>query len=316
MPVVTDPKVLRGMANQDNAGVYQLTADLAIVQTIDFFTPIVDDPYTFGQIAVANSLSDVYTMGAKPLTAMNIVCFPSGKMDISVLKNILRGGADKMLEAGVILIGGHSIDDVEIKYGLSVTGTVHPKRLVTNGGARPGDKIILTKPLGIGILSTALKRKMLTETTQTRFTQCMVTLNKTAAELMQQVGAHACTDITGFGLIGHTVQLAVNSQVGIRVDSGSVPFFPEAGEFALRGVYPGGLSRNRDFYSSSVKISSKVAAYMAEILFDPQTSGGLLICVGDRKARTLLNKLHEAGISDAAIIGEVVKQPVGIITVE
>lgn len=315
LPVISPPNVLRSMANRDNAGVYRLTDDLAIVQTIDFFTPIVDDPYSFGQIAVANALSDVYAMGGKPLTALNIACFPAS-MNISILKSILQGGADKMVEAGVVLLGGHTVDDLEIKYGLAVTGTIHPARLVTNGGARAGDKLILTKPLGIGIISTALKMKRITEATRDKITRCMTALNDKASELMLQVGVHACTDITGFGFIGHTYQLAINSQVGIKIHSAAVPLFPEAVEFAAKGLCPGGLHRNRTFYSPSVRMSGEVPTHLQDILFDPQTSGGLLICLSPDKAGELLNKLRQAGIEDAAMVGEVVSEPVGSITVE
>ncbi len=304
------------MESRDNAGVYKLTDDLAIIQTVDFFTPIVDDAYMFGQIAAANALSDVYTMGGKPLTAMNIVCFPTQSLDISVLKDILRGGIDKMSEAKVTLVGGHSIDDTELKYGLSVTGTVHPKRLVTNSGAKVGDKLILTKPLGTGIISTAVKAGVADEKTVAKVTKCMATLNDKASELMQEVGVHACTDITGFGFLGHTVQLAQNSRVGINIDMASIPFFPEAGEFAKQGLCPAGLHRNREFYSSCVKIASEVPTHMQDILFDPQTSGGLLICLAPRKAELLLGRLRQAGVEEAAIIGEAVSEPRGMIIIK
>ncbi len=304
------------MANLDDAGVYKLSDELAIIQTIDFFTPIVDEPYAFGQIAAANALSDVYAMGGKPLTAMNVVCFPIKSMDVSVLKDILRGGVDKMGEAGVVLVGGHSIDDAELKYGLSVTGTVHPKRLVTNSGAKAGDKLILTKPLGTGIISTAIKGGVVDEETIAKVTKCMATLNDKASEMMQEVGVHACTDITGFGLLGHTCQLAQNSQVGINIHLASTPFFPEAGEFAKRGLCPAGLHRNREFYSTAVRITSELPSHMQDILFDPQTSGGLLICLTARKAELLLNKLRQVGVGDVAIIGEVVSEPRGVVTVK
>jgi selenide,water dikinase len=303
------------MASLDDAGVYKLSDELAIIQTVDFFTPIVDDPYMFGQISAANSLSDVYTMGGKPLTALNIVCFPTGKLDISVLKDILKGGIDKMAEAGVILLGGHSIDDPELKYGLSVTGAVHPGHLVTNSGAKPGDKLILTKPLGTGIISTALKASAVDEKTSTEVTKSMAALNAKASELMQEAGVHACTDVTGFGFIGHAVQLARNSQVGIVIDSGSVPFFSEAIEFSKQGLCPGGLQRNRDFYSSCTILSDQVHAHMQDILYDPQTSGGLLICLAAQKAEALLNKLHGDNIEHAHIVGEVVAEPIGKVTV-
>jgi len=304
------------MATLDDAGVYKLTDDLAIIQTIDFFTPIVDDPYMFGQIAAANALSDVYAMGGKPLTAMNVVCFPRKSLDISVLKDILRGGLDKMCEAGVVLVGGHSIDDTELKYGLSVTGIVDPKRLVTNAGVKAGDKLILTKPLGTGIISTALKAGMVSQETIAKLAKSMVALNHKASELMLEAGVNACTDITGFGLLGHTVQLAQNSQVGINIQFDSIPFFPEAGEFAKQGLCPAGLHRNREFYSASVKIARELPDYMQDTLFDPQTSGGLLICLSSGGAERLLDRLREAGVTNAAIIGEAVGEPRGVVTVK
>lgn len=313
---MTDPRLILGLDSPDDAGVYQLTDDLAIIQTVDFFTPIVDEPYDFGQIAAANSLSDVYAKGGKPLIAMNMVCFPTKTMDISILKDILKGGVDKILEAGAVLAGGHSIDDKELKYGLSVTGVIHPKKLVTNSGAKAGDKIILTKPLGTGILSTAIKADKLDEETKATLTRSMATLNKTASELMQQIGVHACTDITGFGLIGHTVQLAQNSKVGINVNSDSIPLLPEVERFAQQGLYPGGSRRNRDFYSPAVNFAAEVPEHMRAILFDAQTSGGLLICLSPDKVERLLKQLHSAGIKEAAIIGEVVAEPKGIITVK
>ena len=303
------------MESLDDAGVYRLTDELAIIQTIDFFTPIVDDPYTFGQIAAANALSDVYAMGGKPLTAMNVVCFPTKSLDIAVLKDILSGGVDKMREAEVTLVGGHSIDDVELKYGLSVTGAIHPKRLVTNSGAAAGDKLILTKPLGTGIINTALKSGSVDENTVFKVTKSMATLNKKPSEMMQEIGVHACTDITGFGFLGHTVQLAQNSQVGINIDTASIPFFPEAVKFAQQGLCPGGLFRNREFYSPCVKFANEVPVTMLDILFDPQTSGGLLICLAPRKAERLLNGLRKGDVEEAAIIGEVVSEPKGIITI-
>jgi selenide,water dikinase len=221
-----------------------------------------------------------------------------------------------MREAGVTLVGGHSIDDVELKYGLSVTGTVHPKRLVTNSGAKAGDKLILTKPLGTGIISTALKAGVVDEQTIAKVTKCMATLNSKASELMQEVGIHAGTDITGFGLLGHACQVAQNSQVGITIYPASVPFFPEAKEFAKRGFCPAGLQRNREFYSAAVEISTKTPSYLQDILFDPQTSGGLLICLDGRKAELLLNKLRQAGVEEVAIIGEVVSKPAGRVLVK
>lgn len=315
LPQMADPNLIRGLASPDDAGVYKISDELAIIQTVDFFTPIVDDPYTFGQIAVANALSDVYAMGGRPLTAMNMVCFPVKSMDIAILKDILRGGVDKILEAGALLVGGHSIEDDELKYGLSVTGTVHPKRLVTNSGARAGDKLILTKPLGTGIISTAVKGKIAGEETVAKVASTMATLNKKASELMQEAGVHAATDITGFGLLGHTVQMAENSQVGINISSASVPIFSEAAGFAQSGLCPAGLYRNRDFYATSVLFDDKVPAYIQDILFDPQTSGGLLISLAPGKTKRLMERLKQAGVKEAAIIGEVSSAPRGMVRV-
>ena len=309
LPLISDPNVIRGMASLDDAGVYKLTDDLAIIQTVDFFTPIVDDPYAFGQIAAANALSDVYAMGGKPLTAMNLVCFPTKTLDISILNSILKGGLDKMREARVTLVGGHSVDDKELKYGLAVTGIVHPGRLVTNAGAKAGDKLILTKPLGTGIIGTALKAGLADKETVEKFTKCMTTLNDRASELMQEFGVHACTDITGFGLLGHACQMAENSQIGIRMYLASIPYFPEAVEFARQGLCPGGLYRNKEFYSSRVEFAPELPDDMVQILFDAQTSGGLLISLAPEQAELLLQRLHEAGAQDAAIVGEITSSP-------
>ena len=287
---------------------YKLSEDLAIVQTVDFFTPIVDDPYTFGQIAAANALSDVYAMGGKPITAMNIVCFPSKTLDISILRDILRGGLEKLREAGVVLIGGHSVDDEELKYGLSVTGTIHPGKVMTKSGARAGDKLILTKPLGTGIINTAAKGGAASEETIANVTRSMSALNRTASEVMQEIGANACTDITGFGLLGHACEMIQNSEVGLKIRASSVPIFAEAVEFARMGMIPGGTYRNKEFRSRMVKVAAGLPDYMLDILFDPQTSGGLFISVSTPKADMLLSGLHKAGVLEAAIVGEVVAQ--------
>lgn len=303
------------MESLDDAGVYRITDELAIIQTVDFFTPVVDDPYMFGQIAAANSLSDVYTMGGEPITALNIVCFPIKTMDVSILQDILRGGIDKMQEAGVSLIGGHSIDDSELKYGLSVTGTVHPEKLVTNSGAEAGDRIILTKPLGTGIISTALKSGKVDDQTVARFTECMATLNSTPARLMLAEGVHACTDVTGFGLLGHISQLAQNSEVCLRINPALIPLLPRVEELARQGLCPGGVGRNRDFYSACVTIDGNVPADIQDILYDPQTSGGLIIVLAADRAAQLIARLHQEGVGEAAIIGEVVGQPAGTVIV-
>jgi len=304
------------MERAEDAGVYKLTNELAIIQTLDFFTPIVDDPYVFGQIAAANALSDVYAMGGKPLTALNIVCFPQKTMDLSVLGEVLKGGLDKLHEAETILVGGHTIEDPELKYGLSLSGTIHPSKVILNNGARAGDKLILTKPLGTGIISTALKGGMASKEAVARITSSMATLNRKASELMQETGVNACTDVTGFGLLGHTAEMVADTEVGMIIHSTSVPFFPEAKELARQGLLPGGLHRNREFRKNMVEIATEVPEYLADIMYDPQTSGGLLISVSAEKATALLERLLEAGINNAAIIGEVVVEPKGKITVD
>jgi len=303
------------MERAEDAGVYKLTDDLAIIQTIDFFTPIVDDPYSFGQVATANALSDVYAMGGKPLTAMNVVCFPIKKMDIAILREILAGGIDKLHEAEVILVGGHSVEDEELKYGLSVTGTIHPSKVVLNTGARPGDKLILTKPLGTGIISTALKGKAADEDAVASIVKSMTTLNRKAAELMQETGVHACTDVTGFGLLGHAAEMMEDSDISMVIHSAAVPLFPGVKELAGMGMVPGGLHRNREFRQNMVKVAKEVPDYLADILFDPQTSGGLLISLPAKKAPMLLERMHQEGIKEAAIIGEVTAEPKGKIIV-
>jgi len=296
--------------------VYKLTDDLAIVQTLDFFTPIVDDPYSFGQVAAANALSDVYAMGGQPLTAMNIVCFPIKTMDISVLQEILAGGLAKVHEAGAILVGGHTVEDDELKYGLSITGVIHPDKVVLNTGARTGDKLILTKPLGTGIIGTAVKGGVASADAEAKIVKSMTTLNQKAAELMQEIGVHAGTDVTGFGLLGHAGEMINGSDVGMVIHSAAVPFFPEAREYAEKGMIPGGLHRNRDFRSGMVSMAKTVPDYMSDILFDPQTSGGLLISVAPEKARSLLERMHQEGIPEAALVGEVVAEPKGKIIVD
>jgi selenide,water dikinase len=304
------------MERVEDAGVYKLTDELAIIQTVDFFTPIVDDPFTFGQIAAANSLSDVYAMGGKPLTAMNIVCFPIQTMDVSILREILLGGLEKMREADVVLVGGHSVDDQELKYGLSVTGTIHPQKILRKEGSKPGDRLILTKPLGTGIISTAVKAEMASKEAANLISKSMSTLNRKASEVMQEIGANACTDITGFGLLGHAAEMIENTDVGMVIYAKAVPVFPEAEELAAMGMIPGGLYRNRDFRKSIVEFKPDVSQFRMDIVFDPQTSGGLLLSVSEDKAQDVLERLHQAGITKAAIIGEVVANPKGRIIVE
>jgi selenide,water dikinase len=299
----------------EDAGIYRLSDELALVQTVDFFTPIVDDPYDFGQIAAANALSDVYATGGRPLTALNVVCFPQKVMDMSILRDILTGGLDKMREAGVVLVGGHTIEDDELKYGLAVTGTVDPDRVVLNRGCRVGDRLVLTKPLGTGIISTALKGGMADEAAVAAITRSMAELNRKASELMQETGVSACTDVTGFGLLGHAAEMVQDFDKGMVINAAAVPVFDKAREYARMALLPGGLHRNRDFRSSMVAVESTVPDYLADILYDPQTSGGLLISVPAEKAAALLQSIHSAGIDEAAIIGEVVAEPAGRIIV-
>ncbi len=303
------------MERAEDAGVYKLTDDLAIVQTVDFFTPIVDDPYDFGRIAVANALSDVYAMGGKPLTALNVVCFPQNTLDFSILREVLKGGLDKMHEAGVILLGGHTVDDPELKYGLSVTGVIHPAKVVHNNTARPGDSLILTKPLGTGIISTAIKGGAASQKAVDRIVKSMTALNRAASEAMLEVGVNACKDITGFGLLGHACEMIEGTKVGMEINAAAVPLFPEAKEYYDMGMVPGGLNRNRDYRKNMVVMDAKVPQYLQDILFDPQTSGGLLIAVPQAKAPALLKKLRFQGVKEAAIIGEVVAKPKGRIRV-
>jgi selenide,water dikinase len=315
LPLMSDPNLLTGLEKAEDAGVYKLTDELAIVQTVDFFTPIVDDPRTFGQIAAVNSLSDVYAMGGKPLTAMNIVCFPVKTMDMSVLREILLGGLDKMREAKVTLVGGHSIEDKELKYGLSVTGLIHPEKVVYNIGAKAGDRLLLTKALGTGIISTALKGGMADEAVVAGAVNSMVTLNDRASEIMMDFHVHACTDVTGFGLLGHACEMVQGSGVGAVFDSSAIPVLPGTRELIDIGMIPGGTYRNRDFRKDMVEQGRDVPVYFSDILFDPQTSGGLLIAVASDEADQLLDKMRDAGIGAAAIVGEIVEKPEGKILV-
>jgi selenide,water dikinase len=304
-----------GLETSDDAGVYQLNDEVALVQTVDFFTPIVDDPFTFGQIAVANALSDVYAMGGAPLTGMNLVAFPMKTLPPSILKDILLGGLSKMKEAGVALVGGHSIEDPEIKYGLAVTGVVHPDKILSNAKAKAGDKLVLTKPLGTGIISTALKAGMASDEAIRKSVESMGTLNRAASEWMKKLGAHACTDITGFGFIGHALEMATASQAGMVVQAKAVPVFPEAMEYAKLGLIPGGAHSNRDFFSCRVEMDSSVPPLLADIFYDPQTSGGLLISLPSGEAEQLVATLKKEKDMKSWVVGEIVKEPVGKIQI-
>jgi selenide,water dikinase len=303
----TDENVIVGLESADDAGVYKISDDLALIQTVDFFTPVVDDPYWFGQIAAANALSDVYAMGGTPKTAMNLVAFPIKMMDLSVLRQIIQGGIDKLTEAETILIGGHSIEDKELKYGLSVTGIVHPARVLTKKNLRPGDRLVLTKPLGTGIVNTAIKANMAPADLTGRVTRLMASLNCDAARIMSNFKINACADITGFGLLGHLAEMICGSGLSVRVFSDRVPMIPEALEFAATGLIPAGAYKNGEFRKSMITFADSVKRSVRDVLFDPQTSGGLLIGADSGQADALLKTLQDAGISDASEIGEVLK---------
>lgn len=307
-----DANVIIGPEKLDDAGIYKISEEIALVQTVDYITPIVKAPYVFGQIAATNALSDVYAMGGKPITAMNIVCFPMASMELSILRDILRGGMDKLREAEVALMGGHSlIDKTEVKYGLSVTGVVHPDRILTNAEVEVGDKLILTKPIGTGILNNALKGEMLDNEAEEEIIRAMTTLNRKASEVALKVGVNACTDITGFGLIGHLAEMMEERSVGLEIDYSSVPLFPRTEEFAKMGLIPPGSQRNRKFRGDMVEVISELPDWKVWILFDAQTSGGLVFSSPPQKAEALLKRLHEEGIKESAIIGEVLKEPKG-----
>ncbi len=303
-----DARVLVGFDKADDAGVYQISADTALVQTVDFFTPVVDDPYTFGQIAAVNSLSDVYAMGGHPLTSLALVCFPE-KGDLEILEQILAGGLSKMMEAGCTVIGGHSIRDDEIKFGYAVTGTVHPQKVLANSGARVGDKLILTKALGTGVISTAIKKGKAQQEWIDAAVASMTTLNKSAAEVVAKFEVHGMTDITGFGLIGHGREMALASGVSLRIQASQVPLLSGALECVRAGYIPGGLKANREFAECAVGYENGIADELKTMLFDPQTAGGLLISVAAKDAGALSGELG------AVQIGEVAKSAKPLIAV-
>jgi selenide,water dikinase len=305
----TDENVIVGLERADDAGVYKISDELALIQTVDFFTPIVDDPYGFGQIAAANALSDVYAMGGTPKTAMNLVAFPVKEMDLSVLRQIIQGGLDKLTEAEVVLIGGHSIEDKELKYGLSVTGFVHPSKVLTKKNLRPGNQLVLTKPLGTGIVNTAIKAGMASKELTDRVTRLMAELNREAAGIMTNFDVSACTDVTGFGLLGHLAEMVLGSGTSAKIYSDQVPVMAEALEFAAMGLIPAGAYKNREFRESMIAFADTVGRSRQDVLVDPQTSGGLLISVNSQQAEALVAALKDAGIEDAAQIGEVLSIP-------
>jgi selenide,water dikinase len=303
--VTTDPNLLVGISTGDDAGVYRINDDLAIVSTVDFFTPVVDDPFTYGQIAAANAMSDVYAMGGRPITALNVVCWPQSGLPREMLNEILRGGSQKAKEGGVLVVGGHSVGDEEVKYGMAITGVIDPKRVIRNVGAKVGDALVLTKPLGTGTLLTAFKRDRLAREHYDSAVATMLQLNARAAEVMLKYQVHAATDITGFGLTGHASKMADGSGVTIVFEESDLPLLPGAIECCRDGFIPGGATRNRDFYGPRVKTSEEVSDEMSAMAFDPQTSGGLLIAVPADDATSMVAELHRAGVSEACVVGRV-----------
>jgi selenide,water dikinase len=306
---------LIGLETFDDAGVFRLREDLALIQTVDFFTPIVDDPYAFGQIAAANALSDIYAMGGRPLTAMNLICFPIKTMDVAILREILKGGLEKIKEAGAFLIGGHSVEDDELKYGLSVSGTVHPQKVLANRGARAGDRLVLTKPIGTGIINTAIKGNLATKEMIDKVTVLMATLNRAAAEVMEDFKVSACTDVTGFGLLGHLCEMIEKGPVGVRLMADQVPLLDGVAALAGMGIVPAGTHRNKTFREDCLVENHTIDPVLFDILFDAQTSGGLLIALAPQEADMLVTRLRDRGITEAAIIGEFVPEHPGRISV-
>ena len=303
LPPFHHPDLLVGTETSDDAGVFRLRDDLAVVNTVDFFTPIVDDPYTFGQIAAANALSDVYAMGGEPRTALNIVGFPRGRLDLGVLTDIIRGGSERVRAAGAVVIGGHSIIDEELKYGMAVTGVIHPDRIIRNSGVRPGDALVLTKPLGTGIIATGLKRRKASAASVRAAVRSMIALNDVASAVMRAVPAHACSDVTGFGLLGHAYEMASGSGVTIVLEARALPLLPGARRLARLGCLTGGCRRNREYLDNKTSIDRSIPRDLVEVALDPQTSGGLLIAVAADQADALVDELRAKGIDTSRRVG-------------
>lgn len=308
-----DENLLVGLETSDDAAVYKLNDEMALIQTLDFFTPMVDDPYVFGQISASNALSDVYAMGGIPTVCMNIVCFPSC-YDMNVLGEILKGGFDKVKESGALLVGGHTVDDKEPKYGLSVSGTVHPSKVLSNATSKVGDVLILTKPIGVGILNTAMKENLVKEETEKKVIETMIHLNKYAAMTFDKFSVNSVTDITGFGLLGHVLEMAKASNVSMVIDSKNVPILDEAIDMANMGIIPSGMYKNKEHISEFVEIVN-VDRALEDILYDPQTSGGLLVSVNEEIANEVIEDMLKNGSIDAKIIGKVVSKADKYITV-
>lgn len=305
--------MLIGFATGDDSGVYRLSPDLALVQTVDVLTPIVDDPRTFGQIAAANALSDLYVLGARPRTALNILTLPEGEGFREIGRQILLGGHDKLAEAGAALLGGHTLEDPELKYGVCVTGTIHPGRMLTHAGGRPGDSLVLTKPLGTGVLSTAIKGGVASPEHAAAAAASMATLNAAASRVAVGLGAHACTDVTGFGLFGHLLELLRASGVAAVIEAAKVPLLPGALDYCAMGMLPGGSVRLKDAYGCRVDVEGPLSGVLVDLLFDAQTSGGLLVAT--LRGAELVERLHSEGVTAAAVIGQLVAQPSGRVKV-
>jgi selenide,water dikinase len=315
LPKITDPNLLVGTETHDDAGVYRLTDDLALVQTIDFFPPVVDDPFVYGQIAAANALSDVYAMGGTPRTALNLVGYPDDKLSLDWLGEILRGGAERCQASGTVIVGGHTVRDAEIKFGLAVTGLVHPQKIFTNAGARPGDKLVLTKALGTGFVTTALKANACPEDVFAAACASMVQLNDIGRDVMIEFGAHAATDITGFGLAGHALEMAEGSGVTLVFQVSQLPIFPGAEALARKPYLTRASVTNLDYVASGLGVEGRPDPHCLEFLYDPQTSGGLLISVPAEKAEALVVTARERGAAAACLVGEVTEKADKFLTV-
>ncbi|WKZ19645.1 MAG: selenide, water dikinase SelD [Candidatus Jettenia sp. CY-1] len=316
LPEYPNEHLLVGPKTFADAGIYKITEEIATVSTLDFFTPVVNNPYDYGQIAAANALSDVYAMGGKPLTAMNILCYPLKILNKDILIEILKGGADKVNEAGAVIVGGHTLQDNEIKYGLSVTGIIHPKKIVTNAGARVGDVLVLTKPLGTGLIISAIKARKVLEEHISIVTKSMALLNKTSSEVMLEVNVNACTDITGFGLMGHAHEMAEASMVTLSFFAGRVPIFEGCERYVRMGLIPGVSKLSKKYLKDAIRIDPNVSEDLVNVLFDAQTSGGLLISLPEEKVEVLCAKLKEKGVMTADVIGEVrTREDVSIIVI-
>ena len=298
--------MLVGTETSDDAGIYRISDDIALVNTVDYFTPIVDDPYTFGAIAATNSLSDVYSMGGVPKTALNITCWPKDDLDLSILGDIIRGGADKAVESGTALVGGHTVDSPELMYGLAVTGIVHPEKFVKNYGARPGDVLVLTKNLGVGILTTGLKFNKISDDVLPQLVESMTRLNASASSVMLKYNASACTDVTGYGLLGHASEMAEGNDVRLQINSSAVTFFEDAPALVAKKTYTQAYLANTKFLSDKVTFRSSVSEAMRHILMEAETSGGLLFALPVEDADAAVQELHANDCPEAAIIGEVV----------